>query len=58
MNPPRAIPAPWDKFQHELRSLLRVVESQERWVAGLAVAPVLLVPISFPLTCCKHPARR
>ncbi|KFQ63369.1 E3 ubiquitin-protein ligase NRDP1, partial [Pelecanus crispus] len=33
-----AVPAPWDKFQHELCSLLRVAKSQERWVAALALA--------------------
>lgn len=57
MNLPKAIPAPWHKFQRELCSLLHITKSQERWVAGLALASVLLVLISFPLACCKHPAR-
>lgn len=50
VNLPRAVPA-WDKLQHQLCSLLRVAESWEQWVAALALAPVLPVPIPFPLLC-------
>lgn len=54
---PKAIPA-WDELHCVLCSLLHITQSQERWVAALALAAVPLVPILCPLRCCKHPARQ